>query len=350
MDPADRDSGLSSAQAQAQKLSDLSSVKNWARHQFISVDYSNIQRPEDMISVVQNNPNVELAQSSLDLRVAHPIPVGDSPFLRVGAIKPCLGMHELIAPSLAGNSATLSVVAARNSRMLFNAQEAQLLHPDFDSYSAKRRRRILKSGDYADVRSSLRLIQAAALRVDVARGGRPEGSASSKHSATIEGPGYRPERTFDLLLTFTQRRALEVSRTLPTPPSLIVLRPVYPRTHVDQDAGKHPSGSPMAPSQPSHHLVASHSQPRLIADNEPAQERDALRLKASSISGTVNIVQISCVLLGITPIPSAVVHEGLTVDSQADKAAKSKIPRRLSLALADRKRKISDMLRALSND
>jgi hypothetical protein len=106
----------------------------------------------------------------------------------------------------------------------------------------------------------------------------------------------------------------------------------------------------MAPSQPSHHLVASHSQPRLIADNEPAQERDALRLKASSISGTVNIVQISCVLLGITPIPSAVVHEGLTVDSQADKAAKSKIPRGLSLALADRKRKIADMLRALSND
>jgi hypothetical protein len=234
--------------------------------------------------------------------------------------------------------------------MLFNAQAAQLLHPDFDSYSAKRRRRILKSADYADVRSSLRLIQAAALRVDVARGGRPAGSAPSKHSATIEGPGYRPERAFDLLLTFTQRRALELSRNLPTPPSLIVLRPVYPRMQVAEAARKQPVEGPMGPSAPSHHLVASHSQPRLIADDEPAQERDALRLKASSISGTVNIVQISCVLLGITPIPSAIVQEGVTVDSQADKAAKSKVPRRLSLALGDKKRQIAEILQTLSND
>ena len=96
-------------------------------------------------------------------------------------------------------------------------------------------------------------------------------------------------------------------------------------------------------------VAAGKAVPTLLRGGETAERHDSLRLKERGNSGSINITQIACALLGIRPIPEELVLQGLRADSELDRWKKGgPLPEALAAAINDRRNAIREALNQLA--
>jgi hypothetical protein len=95
-------------------------------------------------------------------------------------------------------------------------------------------------------------------------------------------------------------------------------------------------------------VAAGKAVPTLLRQSDRVDAHDSLRLKERGNSGSINITQISCALLGISPIPEDLVRQGLRPDSELDRWKKGgPLPAALAAAINDRREAIREVLKKL---
>ncbi len=88
--------------------------------------------------------------------------------------------------------------------------------------------------------------------------------------------------------------------------------------------------------------------PTILREGDVADRFDSLRLKERAHSGAINITQIACALLGITPIPEELVRQGLRSDSEHDSCKRGgALSDALVAAIKDRRGAIREALQKL---
>lgn len=222
----------------------------------------------------------------------------------------------------------MSLVVATNSQRLVDSEVADIPLP-----SPRRRGDIRQSppttdDSPADIVEKLTLLRVAALRVSF-----------------FKDRELKPEHAVNLIMTHAQQRALEVARQLPQSPTLVVLRSAGSRM-LDQGEARKLGFTLKLPRV---EVSAGPRVPTVLRESDTVNIHDAFRMKQSSLSGLINSVQISCALLGIEPIPAALIDGFIPETSQRDKLKHmTTVPSVLRAAIEARQNEIREVLRASS--
>jgi len=298
---------------------------DWRQYKFFSIDSPQTIQFEDAIHLSTGDQKGAADSWHLDLKVVHPLPLEERASLSEGKPTLCLGFADQLKSSTKARP-SLSLVVATNSQRLVDSEVAAIPLP-----SPRRRGDIRQSppttdDSPADIVEKLTLLRVAALRVSF-----------------FKDRELKPEHAVNLIMTHAQQRALEVARQLPQSPTLVVLRSAGSRM-LDQGEARKLGFTLKLPRV---EVSAGPRVPTVLRESDTVNLHDAFRMKQSSLSGLINSVQISCALLGIEPIPAALIDGFIPDTSQRDKLKHmTTVPPVLRAAIEARQNEIREVLRA----
>jgi hypothetical protein len=306
-------------------LSALSIIGDWRHVPFLMVDSPKTKLLEDAVAA-QALPAKR--GWSTDLKVIHPLPLQGAVSLKEGEKQICLGIRDAVNSRGVGEPTVSLVVAEKLTRITDGQAEALL---------ADRERGVTGIGGQErpdpalvqNIKTHLKLVRATALQI----------SAWKDRELT-------PEHSMAIVVTRAQTAAIQASRGLRECPSLVVLRHEGSRVMTDAEARRR--GMNFATKTGVMTVAAGKAVPTLLRQSDRVDAHDSLRLKERGNSGSINITQISCALLGISPIPEDLVRQGLRPDSELDRWKKGgPLPAALAAAINDRREAIREVLKKL---
>ena len=304
----------------------LPSVSDWRHIPFIMVDSPQTRLMEDAVAA---RGQYHEKQWSADLKLVHPLPLEGAVSLKEGENQLCLGIHDHIGREAKKGASAISLVVARNLTRVSDRQADAILQGRERSVTG-----IGVSGNQDPVqidkvKSQLKAVRATALQVSFWKD-RP----------------LTPEHVMAILATHAQTVAIQASRKLSACPSLIVLRHESSRPVTDKEWRA--KGVPYATKQGISTVAVGKSVPTMLLGGEAPTPLDSLRLKERGNSGAINITQISCALLGISPLPDHLVNQGLRSDSETDTWKRGgPLPQELAAAIQERRNAIREVLSTL---
>lgn len=295
-------------------------LTDWRHIPFLAVDSAHTNLVEDGIAVRQFGRGGN--DWSADLKVVHPLPLNGPASLVAGERQVCLGIRDTVVQH-GGLRPAVSLVVATNLTRLTDRQANAILNGRERDIRSLRGEHPPTTGRLHALKRGLASLQAAARKIS-RRGGEE----------------IAAEYTVSIVVNHAQKAAIQASRGLDSCPPLVVLRAEGSRTLPMPNRG----GS--TPSVSRHYTVAAgKTVPTLLEPGENAQQFDSLRLKERGNSGAINITQLSCALLGIAPLPEALVRLGLREDSELDRWKKGgPLPDALANAIVQKRREIREVL------
>lgn len=308
------------------EFKNLAALADWRKVPFLIIDSAETRRFEDAVAT---RAYPEGRHWTTDLKVVHPLPLTDSASLREGERQVCLGIRDKIDPGRF-RQPLVSLVIAESLTRVTERQARAVLNGQGQSIGKLGGKKDVEPLSGPAIESRLKLVRATALRVSpwVSR-------------------DLTPAHCVALLTTHAQGAAIRASRKMKDCPTLIVLRPEGLRNFTNLDAQK--AGINAQVKGGAVELPAGKMVPTPLRTSEEATDHDTLRLKERSNSGAINMTQLTCALLGIEPIPDALVEEGLRSDSERDTWSRGgPLPDSLATALAKRRAEIREVLRTLS--
>jgi hypothetical protein len=303
----------------------LPSLSDWRHIPFLMVDSPKTRLMEDAVAA---RGHYHEKQWSADLKVVHPLPLEGAVSLKEGEDQLCLGIRDCIGREERKGAPAISLVVARNLTRISDRQADAILEG--------RERSVAGNGlehpaRIEHVKSQLKAVRATALQVSFWKD-RP----------------LTPEHVMAILATHVQTAAIQASRTLAASPALIVLRHQGSRPVTDKEWRA--KGVPYATKRGISTVGVGKSVPTMLLGGEAPTPLDSLRLKERGNSGAINITQISCALLGISPLPDHLVNQGLRSDSETDTWKRGgPLPQELAAAIQERRNAIRELLTALTN-
>jgi hypothetical protein len=294
-----------------------SKLVDWRHIPFLMLDSSETTHREDAVAA---RGSVRDKHWSADLRMIHPLPLRGVVSLKEQEFQVCLGIHDRVghethrAPSVALVMAhNLTRVTDRQADALLNGRERSVTGIGGD----KRH----NPSHLKQIKAHLEAVRATALEI-----------------SKFKDRPLTPQTTMALLSTQTQHAALEATTRLSSCPTLVILRfqgdvPVSDQEWKPTDLRD----------------ATKHRVPTLVRQGDPRSPLDGLRLKERANSGAINITQIACALLGISPIPDHLLKQGLQADTKVDRAGRP-MPSALTTAIWDRRNAIREVLTSLTRE
>lgn len=317
--PKEEPVSLSSSSASLPSLSD------WRHIPFIMVDSPQTRLMEDAVAA---RGHYYEKQWSADLKVVHPLPLEGAVSLKEGEDQLCLGIRDCIGREQRKGAPAISLVVARNLTRISDRQADAILEGRERSVAGNG---LENPARIEHVKSQLKAVRATALQVSFWKD-RP----------------LTPEHVMAILATHAQTVAIQASRNLSASPALIVLRHEGSRPVTDKEWRSR--GVPYATKKGISTVAVGKSVPTMLLGGEAPAPLDSLRLKERGNSGAINITQISCALLGISPLPDHLVNQGLRSDSETDTWKRGgPLPQELAAAIQERRHAIREVLTALTN-
>jgi len=307
-------------------LGKLSVLADWRHIPFLMVDSPQTKLLEDAVAARDNGGG---RNWSADLKVVHPLPLQGAVSLKEREPQVCLGIRDVVAAS-GERAPSISLALTHNLTRITDRQADALL---------SNRERVITGmcgQNHPDptllqrIKSQLKIVRATALQISFWKD-RP----------------LTPEHMMAILATHAQTAAIDASRKLPNSPTLIVLRHQGSRSVTDREWKQ--KGIPYATKSGSSVVAVGKAVPTLLRGGENAAPLDSLRLKERGNSGAINITQIACALLGISPLSDDLVRQGLRPDSEADSWKRGgPLSEPLSAAIQERRSAIREALTNLS--
>ena len=305
---------------------DLGIIADWRSVPFLMVDSPQTKLREDAVAAQATQSK---GHWSTDLKVVHPLPLQGAVSLKEGERQVCLGIRDTIN-SRGGGQPSVSLVLAERITKITDRQAQALLEDRERGVTGIAGQEQPDPNLVQRIKAHLKIVRATALQI----------SAWKDRVLT-------PEHSMTILVTHAQSSAIQASRRLRECPSLVVLRHEGSRVLTEAEARKR--GMNFAIKMGCTTVAAGKVVPTLLRGGETAERHDSLRLKERGNSGSINITQIACALLGIRPIPEELVLQGLRADSELDRWKKGgPLPEALAAAINDRRNAIREALNQLA--
>lgn len=308
-------------------LGKLSVLADWRHIPFLMVDSPQTKLLEDAVAA---RGSLKDKEWSADLKVVHPLPLDGPVSLKEREDQVCLGIRDYIGDK-GERSPSVSLVLANNLTRISDRQAHAILENRERSVSG------IGGGNCTDpslvsrLKSQLQAVRATALQISFWKD-RP----------------LTPEHVMAILSTHAQSATIQASRKLPSCPSLIVLRHQDARSVSDREWKER--GVPYATKSGLSVVAVGKAVPTLLRQGESAHSLDSLRLKERAVSGSINVTQIACSLLGITPIPEELVRHGIRSDSESDVCKRGgPFPEVLAAVMHEKRNAIREVLRSLTH-
>jgi hypothetical protein len=318
--------GLSGTPSRGTDLNNLSVLADWRHIPFLMVDSSKTKLLEDAVAARERANGKEW---STDLKIIHPIPFESTVSLKEGEPQFCLGIRDMIGLN-GSRSPTVTLAVARNLTRVSDRQAGAILQDRERGITGIAGQNVPDPNLLDRIKSSLKAVRAAALTISDWRDRQ-----------------LTPEHVMSILSTHAQSATIDASRKLEWCPTLIVLRHQGTRAVTDSEWKKR--GVPYATKRGVSIVPVGKAVPTVLHPGHRGERFDSLRLKERSISGAINITQIACSLLRISPIPDEIVRQGVRPDSEADTWKRGgPLPEPLDAAIKERRYAIREVLSGLS--
>lgn len=301
-------------------------LADWRHIPFLAVDSPQTNVVEDGIAVREFARKE--ANWSADLKVVHPLPLDGPASLVAAEPQICLGIRDTVVHN-GGLRPALSLVVATNLTRLTDRQANAILNRRAHTVSGIAGEHQINPEKLKALKRSLASMQTAAAKLSLRNGG-----------------GITVEHMVSIVVNHVQRAAIKASRMLASCPPIVVLRAEGSRTFTATEAQQRG----LSPTSDSGLITvaAGKNVPTLLQPGEMAEQYDLLRLKERGNSGAINITQITCALLGITPLPAELVRQGLRDNSELDRWKKGgPLPEPLAVAIAQKRNEIREVLARL---
>ena len=309
------------------ELGKLSVLADWRHIPFLMVDSPQTKLLEDAVAA---RGSLRDKEWSADLKVVHPLPLDGPVSLKEREDQVCLGIRDYIGPKGA-RSPSVSLVLAHNLTRISDRQAHAILENRERSVSGIGSPQSNDPSLLSRLKCQLKAVRATALQISHWRD-RP----------------LAPEHVMAILATHAQSATIQASRKLPSCPSLIVLRHQDARSVTDREWKA--KGVPYATKTGISVVAVGKAVPTLLRQGESAHPLDSLRLKERAVSGSINVTQIACSLLGITPIPEELVQQGLRADSESDVCKRGGLfPEALETVMREKRNEIREVLKTLTD-
>jgi len=294
-----------------------SKLVDWRRIPFLMLDSSKTNHREDAVAARESMCGKHW---SADLKMIHPLPLSGVVSLQEQEFQVCLGIHDRVGHET-HNSPSVALVMAHNLTRVTDGQADALLNGRERSVTGIGGDQRHNPSHLKQIKGHLKAVRATALQI-----------------SQFKDRPLTPQTTMALLSTHTQHAAIEATTRLPSCPTLVILRfqsdvPVTDQERKPTDLGD----------------ATRYRVPTLVRPGEPRSPLDGLRLKERANSGAINITQIACALLGISPIPDHLLKLGLRSDAKVDRAGRP-MPAVLASAIRERRNDIREVLTSLTRD
>lgn len=308
-------------------LGKLSVLRDWRHIPFLMVDSPQAKLLEDAVAA---RGTLRDKEWSADLKVVHPLPVDGPVSLKEREDQVCFGIRDHIGDK-GERSPSISLVLAHNLTRISDRQAHAILENRERSVSGIGGSHSTDPSVIARVKSQLKAVRATALQISFWKD-RP----------------LTPEHMMAILSTHAQAATIVATRKLPSCPSLIVLRHQGARPVSDKEWKA--KGVPFATKSGVSFVPVGKAVPTMLRQGEQASPHDSLRLKERSVSGSINITQIACALLGISPIPEEILQQGLREDSESDTFKRGgPFPEALETVMRKKRNEIREVLKTLTD-
>ena len=319
--PNARDNTLSEESFPASPLVD------WRHIPFLMVDSPQTKFLEDAVA---SRGAMKDKTWSADLKVIHPLPLDGLVSLKEREDQVCFGIRDVVAEP-GSRSPFISLALARNLTRVTDRQAHALLGGKERSVTGLGGEETPDPTLIDRVTSHLRAVRATALQI----------------SDWKDRP-LNPEHAMAILSTHAQSTTIQATRGMRSCPTLIVLRHQGARPITDKEWKA--KGVPYATKRGVSVVAVGKAVPTILGEGEVADPFDSLRLKERAHSGAINITQIACSLLGISPIPEALVRQGLRSDSEYDSCKRGgPLSDSLVATIRERRGAIREVLRTLTD-
>jgi hypothetical protein len=310
-----------------QDLGKLSVLADWRHIPFLMVDSREAKILEDGVAA---RGFLRGKEWSADLKVVHPLPLAGPISLKERQEQVCLGIHDHIGRK-GETSPSVSLVVAGNLTRISDRQANAILENRERSVSGIGGQQPADPTMISRLKTQLKAVRATALEISFWKD-RP----------------LAPEHVMAILSTHAQSATIQASRKLAICPSLVVLRHHDSRQITDKEWRA--NDVPYATKRGISVVPVGKAVPTVLRPGESAHPLDSLRLKERAVSGAINVTQIACSLLGITPIPEELVRRGLRDDSERDTCKRGgPIPEALAAVIQEKRNAIREVLRSLTD-
>ena len=302
-------------------------LADWRHIPFLMVDSPQTKLLEDAVAA---RGSLQDKEWSADLKVVHPLPLDGPVSLKEREEQVCLGIRDYIGKK-GERAPAISLVLARNLTRISDRQAHAILENRERSVCGIGSEQPADPSVFSRLKCQLKAVRATALQISFWRD-RP----------------LTPEHVMAILSTHAQSATIQASRKLPLCPALIVLRHHDTRPVTDKEWKA--KGIPYTTKRGISVVGVGKAVPTILHQGEAARPLDSLRLKERAVSGSINVTQIACALLGITPIHEDLVRQGLRVDSESDVCKRGgPLPEALAAVLQEKRNAIRDVLKTFTN-
>jgi len=265
--------------------------ENWSDKLLLAIDPSRTKRLEDAFVTARAD-----SEDAVALNTVVSLQIERSGLLQPGKPTICLGIQDLIAPDGCGLRPAVKLVVA-------GAKLVKLSDKDADKLLTDRHEEVKLP--------KLPEIQPEMLRDCLGQARQTAGLLSQ-----TEEP-MPADKIVRALMQHSQQAVVRASRCFEKAPFLIVL--CRRENSVVNPETARRARSLKSPRKACCCVDSSEVVPEILAPDEP-HSHQPFRIKNTSISGSINAVQITCALLGVEPLPQWIVKKALAPNSKLDRS------------------------------